>query len=153
MGRLGRLRRSTSQETYPGQRVAPPSWKKEEAVKRSLVMLIAALLIPHLALAQDVKQTDPVIVTATKVETPQSHLGAAVTVITDDEVRTFNYAGVEEALRNVPGVEIARSGGLGRTTSIRIRGANPEQVVVLVDGVRISSPTRGLTELSELTLD
>jgi vitamin B12 transporter len=141
-------------------------------VKPNLVMLIAAVLIPHVAHgqtvqgtqdpppettppapAQDVKQTDPVVVTATKVETPQSHLGAAVTVITDDEVRTFNYAGIEEALRNVPGVEIARSGSLGKTTSIRIRGANPEQVIVLVDGLRISSPTQGLTELSELTLD
>ena len=141
-------------------------------MKRGLVMLMMTMLIPHLALAQsaqvtqapkpeatppassqDVKQTDPVVITATKVETPQSHLGAAVTVITDDEVRTFNYAGVEEALRSVPGVEIARSGSLGKTSSIRIRGAGPEQVVVLVDGVRMSSPTQGLTELSELTLD
>jgi vitamin B12 transporter len=135
-------------------------------------MLIVAVLIPQLALAQsvpvtgelkpettkpapagEVKTTDPVVVTATKVETPQSHLGAAVTIITDDEVRTYNYSGVEEALRNVPGVEIARSGSLGKTTSIRIRGANPEQVIVMVDGLRMSSPTQGLTELSELTLD
>jgi vitamin B12 transporter len=141
-------------------------------VKRSLTMVIVALLIPQLALAQsvpvsgepkpetpkpatagEVKTTDPVVVTATKVDTPQSHLGAAVTIITDDEVRTYNYSGVEEALRNVPGVEIARSGGLGKTTSIRIRGANPEQVIVMVDGLRLSSPTQGLTELSELTLD
>ena len=130
-------------------------------------MLIMGVLTPHLAFAQSVqvaqeakpdatqgvKTTDPVIITATKVETPQSQLGATVSVITDEEVRTYNYAGIEEALRNVPGVEIARSGSLGKTTSIRIRGAGPEQVVVLVDGVRVSSPTQGITELSELTLD
>jgi vitamin B12 transporter len=103
--------------------------------------------------APEVKQTDPVVVTATKVETPQSRLGAAVSVITEDEVRTYNYGGVEEALRNVPGVEIQRSGSLGKTTSIKIRGAGTQQVVVLVDGMRVSSPTLGLTELSELTLD
>jgi vitamin B12 transporter len=141
-------------------------------VKRHLTLVLVGLLTPQFALAQtvhvtqqgkgeptspapapEVKQTDPVVVTATKVETPQSHLGATVTVITEDEVQTFNYSGIEEALRNVPGVEIARSGSLGKTTSIRIRGTTPEQTVVLVDGVRVSSPTQGLTELSELTLD
>lgn len=147
--------------------------EEEDAVIRWLVMLLV-LLIPHTSLGQstevaqetkpetvdaktadpvDVKKTDPVVVTATKVETPMSHLGASVTVVTEDEVRTYNYFQVEDALRNVPGVEIARSGSLGKTTSIRIRGAGPEQVIVLVDGVRVSSPTQGITELSELTLD
>jgi vitamin B12 transporter len=137
-------------------------------VKRILVMLVLAVLIPHATFAQsappsepkpktkppaDVKQTDPVVVTATKVETPRSQLGAAVTVITEEDVRTYNYSGVEEALRHVPGVEIQRSGGLGKTSSIRIRGANAQQVVILIDGMRVSSPTLGLTELSELTTD
>jgi vitamin B12 transporter len=138
-------------------------------VKRNLVMLTFAMLIPCAALAQsvpteeakpeatkpapEVKQTDPVVVTATKVETPQSQLGAAVSIVTDDEVRTYNYSGVEEALRNVPGVEIQRSGSLGKTSDIKIRGAGSQQVVVLVDGMRVSSPTLGLTDLSELSLD
>ena len=123
-------------------------------MKPSLVMLmIVAMLFPPPALAQDVKQTDPVVVTATKVETPQSQLGASVSVITEDDVRTYHYAGIEEALRNVPGVEIQRSGGLGKTTSIKIRGANAQQVVVLVDGMRVASPTLGITELADLTLD
>src|SRR5262249_9124382 len=89
----------------------------------------------------------------TKVETPQSQLGAAVSIVTDDDVKTYHYTSIEDALRNVPGVEIQRSGSLGKTTSIKIRGAGPEQVVVLVDGMRVSSPTQGFTELSELTLD
>ncbi len=105
------------------------------------------------SIAQDVKKVEPVVVTATKVETPQGELGTSVSIITEDDVRTYNYSGLEEALRNVPGVEIARSGSLGKTASIRIRGAGPEQVVVLVDGMRVSSPTQGITELSELTLD
>jgi vitamin B12 transporter len=129
--------------------------EKEDVVKRSLVMssVVVAVLIPHLALAQDVKQTDPVVVTATKVETPQSQLGASVSIVTEDEVRTYHYTGIEEALRNVPGVEIQRSGSLGKTTGIKIRGAGSQQVVVLVDGLRVSSPTLGITELSDLTLD
>ena len=138
-------------------------------MKRRIVMLAMAVLVPTATFAQsaptlepkpeaktaalDVKQTDPVVVTATKVETPQSQLGAAVSIVTDDEVRTYHYSTVEDALRHVPGVEIQRSGSLGKTTSIKIRGAGAQQVVVLVDGMRVSSPTLGLTELSELTTD
>src|SRR5437016_7363472 len=105
-------------------------------------MMVIAVLMPNATCAQsaptsepkpetkpstDVKQTDPVVVTATKVETPQSQLGAAVSIVTDDDVRTYNYSGVEEALRHIPGVEIQRSGSLGKTTSIKIRGAGTQQ--------------------------
>jgi vitamin B12 transporter len=132
-------------------------------------MLFALTLMPLAAAGQDVttsgdlkvaqdvksevKKVEPVVVTATKVATPQGEVGAAVTVITEDDVRTYNYSGIEEALRNVPGVEIERSGSLGKTTSIKIRGAGAQQVIVLVDGMRVSSPTLGTTELSDLTLD
>jgi len=62
-------------------------------------------------------------------------------------------ATVDEALRNLPGVEIRRSGSLGKTSSISIRGANSNQVQVLVDGVRVKSPTLGQVDLSELSPD
>lgn len=135
-------------------------------MNRFVLMLVAMVLLPAVTAAQDVrpetklaegksdvKKTDPVVVTATKVETPQSELGATVTVITEDDIRTYHYTGIEDALRNVPGVEIQRSGSLGKTTSIMIRGAGSQQVTVLVDGLRVSSPTLGSTDLSELTLD
>src|SRR3972149_9300912 len=102
--------------------------------------------------AQEDRRLEPVVVTATKVETPQERLGASVTVITEEELRTYNYDRIEDALRTVPGVEIQRSGGLGKTTSIKIRGAGSQQVQVLVDGMRGKSPTLGTAELSELSL-
>jgi vitamin B12 transporter len=105
------------------------------------------------AAAQAAKNLDPVVITATKTETPQGRLGAAVTVITEDEIKEKNYATVEEVLRHVPGVDVQRSGGLGKTTSIRIRGAGAQQVQVLVDGLRVKSPTLGVAELSDISLD
>ena len=74
-------------------------------------------------------------------------------MITGEELRTYNYDRVEEALRTVPGVEIQRSGTPGKTTNIRIRGADPNQVQVLVDGLRVKSPTLGSADLSEISLD
>lgn len=124
---------------------------------RHMTALTVAVLLaatgPHPAPGQEARRMDPVVVTATKVETPQEQLGATVTVITEEELRDYNYSRIEEALRTVPGVEIQRSGSLGKTTSIKIRGAGAAQVVVLVDGLRVSSPTLGTADLSELSFD
>jgi vitamin B12 transporter len=103
--------------------------------------------------AQSPKNLDPVVVTATKTETPQERLGAAVTVVTEEEILEKNYATLEEALRHVPGVDIQRSGGLGKTAQIRIRGAGTQQVQVMIDGMRVKSPTLGVTELTDISLD
>jgi vitamin B12 transporter len=119
----------------------------------TLLLMMVLTLFAGEAAAQTPRNLDPVVVTATKTETPQERLGAAVTVITEDEIREKNYATLEEVLRHVPGVDIQRSGGLGKTSAIRIRGAGAQQVQVMVDGLRVKSPTLGLTELSDISLD
>jgi vitamin B12 transporter len=96
---------------------------------------------------------DPIVSTATRLDTPESRLGASVTVVTGDEIVEKQYPTVEEALRHVPGVDIQRSGGLGKTVGIRIRGAGTQQIQVLVDGLRVKSPTLGTAELSDLSVD
>jgi len=101
----------------------------------------------------ETKTVDPVVVTATTVATPAIQLGVALSVVTEEDFRTYHYATVDEALRNLPGVEIRRSGSLGKTSSISIRGANSNQVQVLVDGVRVKSPTLGQVDLSDLSPD
>ena len=69
------------------------------------------------------KIVDPVVVTATKVATPAGQIGASISVVNGDDFQTYHYPTVDEALRNVPGVEIRRSGSYGKTSSITIRGA------------------------------
>ncbi|MBI2544943.1 MAG: TonB-dependent receptor plug domain-containing protein, partial [Candidatus Rokubacteria bacterium] len=72
-------------------------------------VMAAVLMATAAAWGQEVRRLEPVVVTATKVETPQERLGASVTVITEEELRTYNYTRIEDALRTVPGVEIQRS--------------------------------------------
>jgi vitamin B12 transporter len=125
-------------------------------VARRMLVLVAwlgGLGAGGAAEAQEVKRLEPVVVTATRVEEPLERLGSAVTVITEEELQRFRYDSVGEALRRVPGVDIQRSGGPGKTTALRIRGATPQQVQVLVDGVRVKSPTTGLAELADIPLD
>jgi vitamin B12 transporter len=98
----------------------------------------------------EIRKVEPVVVTATKLETPAAQLGATVTVIDGNEIEARHYATIDDALRNVPGVDIRRSGSFGKTSAISIRGANANQVQVLVDGVRVKSATLGQVDLSDI---
>lgn len=111
---------------------------------------LAVPSVPGDAQPAETQRTDPVVITATKSETPARELGASVSVVTEEDFRTYHFPTVDEALRPLPGVQIRRSGTLGKTSTIGIRGANPNQVQVLVDGVRVKSPTLGQAELSDL---
>jgi len=121
--------------------------------QHSVWLLVLALMAPLAAHAQESKSVDPVVVTATKVATPAEQLGASVTVVNGEDFQTYHYPTVDEALRNVPGVQIRRSGSYGKTTSVTIRGANANQVQVLVDGLRVKSPTLGQVDLSDISPD
>jgi len=81
------------------------------------------------------------VVTATRTETPASHIGSSVTVITAEELKINQYQWVSEALRQVPGVDVVRNGGFGGLTSVFIRGANPNHTLALVDGIEIEDPS------------
>ena len=69
-------------------------------------LLALCLSAPVAAMGQEQKSVEPVVVTATKVETPSEQLGASITVVNGDDFQTLHYPTVDEALRNVPGVEI-----------------------------------------------
>ena len=123
-------------------------------MKRRLVpMILVGLTVAAPGAAQEAKKLEPVVVTATKIETRQEELGAAVTVITEEDLRTLNQNQLADVLRQVPGVEIQRFGGPGKLADIRIRGASPTQVQVLVDGMRVKNPSSGSFDFSELSLD
>ena len=108
---------------------------------------------PEDANTEVTKKVEPVVITATKVETPVGQLGASVSIVNGEDFQTYHYPTLDEALRNVPGLEITRSGSYGKLSTVSIRGANSNQIQVLVDGVRVKSPTTGQVDLSDLSPD
>lgn len=86
---------------------------------------------------------DQVVVTATKTEQGLFDANANVSVITAEAIERMHYATLDEALRSIPNVQVFNYGLPGSISSkIRINGS--DQVVVLMDGVRMSMP--GTTE-------
>jgi vitamin B12 transporter len=81
---------------------------------------------------------------------PIEQVGAAVSVVTrqDLENRQIRYAA--DALRSLPGVEVSTTGGVGNLTQVRIRGAEANQTLVLIDGIEANNPTDGEFDFSNL---
>ncbi len=95
----------------------------------------------------------PVVVTATRTETPQQEVTTSISVVTAGDIRAQQSETVLEALRNVPGLDVVQSGSRGTTTSVFIRGSDSDQVLVMVDGVEVNSTTLGSFNLAHLTTE
>ncbi|MBQ7248563.1 MAG: TonB-dependent receptor [Deltaproteobacteria bacterium] len=122
---------------------------------RIMVLLLTPLWLGALAaqglLAQETKgrepapkdsvALEPVVVTATRMETPLQEVIGSCTVITAEEIAAKQYRTVQEALKSVPGLDVVRAGALGQQTSVFLRGGNSEHVLVLIDGVVANDPS------------
>ena len=91
-----------------------------------------------------------VIVTATRTPTPIEEVLASVVVIDRDEIERSLAGDAGDLLRFHAGLDIARTGGPGQTTSLFIRGAESNHTLVMVDGVRINPGTIGQPALQNL---
>jgi len=81
-----------------------------------------------------------IVVTATRVATPRREVASAMTVITADDIQRKVAVTVADVLRDVPGLNVVRQGGVGHVTSVFLRGARSEQTKVLIDGVCVNDP-------------
>ena len=118
--------------------------------------LLAATLLPvfpSISAAQTVPELEPIIVTATRTEMPADKTSTAVTVIGRDEIARSQARSVPDLLSGTPGVTVSNNGGPGKTTSIHLRGTEADQVLVMVDGVKIGSATLGTAAFQDLPID
>ncbi len=102
---------------------------------------LAFLIFPINAHAQSAPDSpENISVTATRVPTQAANLAAGVTVVDRKTIEERGYVTVVDALSAVPGLRVVQSGGPGAQTSVFIRGANSNHVLVLRDGVPINDP-------------
>ncbi len=112
--------------------------------------LFGAAFLPYSAYADDTMEIS--IVTPTRLSQSPAKTLADTTVISKEEIRNSQAQDVPTLLRNVVGVEFSQPGGTGKPAGIFLRGTNSDQVLVLVDGVRMNSATLGTTAVDQLML-
>ncbi|MFN4114734.1 MAG: TonB-dependent receptor plug domain-containing protein [Sphingomonadaceae bacterium] len=85
-------------------------------------------------------QEEQITVTATGTRMEVKATGQPVTVLGEAEITSVQGADLTRALERVPGLTLSRNGGAGAFTGVRLRGAEAEQTLVVLDGVRVADP-------------
>jgi vitamin B12 transporter len=84
---------------------------------------------------------DTIVVTATRIPTPELQIASSISVITADEIAVRQIQTLPDVLKDVPGLNVVQTGGVGGQTSVFMRGTNSNHTKVLVDGIDVSDPS------------
>jgi vitamin B12 transporter len=84
---------------------------------------------------------ESVIVSATRLPTPESQVASSVTVITAADIEARQERSLPDILKDVPGLNVVRTGGPGGQALVFMRGTNSNHTKVLVDGIDVSDPS------------
>ncbi|MGB3167164.1 MAG: TonB-dependent receptor [Alteraurantiacibacter sp.] len=122
--------------------MASPAMAQEEEVTIQRVgeSCIADLGGGSSVYAECIDPEETITVTATGTRTEIEDSGQAITVIGEDEIAALQGPDLPRVLERVPGLTFSRTGGLGTQTGVRLRGSEAEQVLVILDGVRVADP-------------
>ncbi|MCA6237757.1 MAG: TonB-dependent receptor, partial [Phenylobacterium sp.] len=104
----------------------------------SLVSLAGAAT---LAVTPPGTAVEPLVVVANRTPVVAAESGRSVTVIPGQAIRDRQVLVVSDLLASTPGVGVTRNGGPGGVTAVRIRGAEAEQTLFVIDGVRLNDPS------------
>ncbi len=96
---------------------------------------------------------EPIVVTASRVVQTADETLASVTVIDREEIEKQQAVSVPDLLRGVPGLVVSNSGGPGSPSSLFLRGTNSDHVLVMIDGVKVGSPTLGTTPFEHIPVE
>jgi len=98
-------------------------------------------------------ESEPVVVTATRIGIPLDQSPATVSVVTSEDIEEKQIERVADALREVPGLSVVQTGAPGQLTSVFTRGLRSEHTQVLLDGIPINQGLAGLMDFADFTTD
>ncbi|MGE8517655.1 MAG: TonB-dependent receptor domain-containing protein [Alcaligenes nematophilus] len=113
------------------------------SIRPLMVALAGALPLIATAQTAPVAKLDQIVVTPSRMAQPLKNVVGDVTVIDQETLQKAGQSSVAEILQRQPGVEIYSSGGPQTTTGVFLRGTDPKHTRVMIDGMRINSPTSG----------
>ena len=99
----------------------------------------------HLQSQESVQEdTLPVLeVTATRLPLPMEQAARVVNVISREEIQSLPVQSVNDVLKYASTVDVRQRGAFGIQTDLSINGGTHDQIVILLNGVNISSPHTG----------
>lgn len=118
-------------------------------------LITTALLLSASAFVQAETKTElePInVYSAYATPVNQDQTASSVTVLTEKDFAERNATYVSDVLKTVPGVAMTSHGGRGTETNFYVRGAEPNQAIVVIDGVKMNPISGDAFNLGGLTL-
>ena len=108
-----------------------------------LLLLPLGIFCVTNTIKSQINELDPVTVTASISPLQSSVTGRNLLVIKGEQFSKFPVNSLDELLRYIPGIEIQARGPMGSQSDIVMRGGTFQQVLIIVDGIRINDPNTG----------
>src|SRR5258708_10178716 len=120
-------------------------------------LICALTFISTQASAQSSSVTSPqeqALITASRIGGMRGDLlVSSATVLEPIDLQLRQTVIVSDILRDVPGVAVSRTGPVGQFTQVRMRGAEANHTLVVIDGIKASDPFYGEFEFETLIAD
>ena len=111
---------------------------------KQAILFISFFFIIYSTNAQEVaNELDPVTISASLTPNQLSKTGRNIIVINGEALRKYPVNSVDELLRYLPGIEVQSRGPMGTQSNITLRGGTFQQVLVVLDGMRLNDPLTG----------
>ena len=117
-----------------------------------IASIVALSIASSAALAEQTTQLDTLVLSGGLTPISEDSYARAYAVITAQDIEQSQEKTVADVLRQVPGLHVSRTGGVGGETAIRIRGAESNHVLVLIDGIEVANSSTAFN-FANLTAD
>mgnify|MGYP001582062482 FL=1 len=116
--------------------------KKTHTIATATKVLAGTLLLTLPLAAQAEENIEEVLVSASLLPIATTRSANAINVIDSEQLKNRAAISVSDLLRDIPGLAVSRSGVQGSQTQIRVRGAEANHLLVLIDGVEANDPSQ-----------
>jgi iron complex outermembrane receptor protein len=112
-------------------------------LKNTSLFAICLLFVINVRAQEKENNLDPVTITATLNPVASSKTGRNLFVIKGEDLARFPVHSVDDMLRYLPGLEVQARGPMGAQSDLVVRGGTFQQVLVIIDGLRVNDPNTG----------
>lgn len=110
------------------------------------IVILYLIMAPCILYADDAKrhyELEPIIVTPYKSPISLYNSNRSVYTVGGKDLDQASFSSIPELLSHAPGVDIQRRGMFGVQSDFSIRGANFEENLIMIDGIRLNDPQTG----------
>lgn len=90
-----------------------------------------------------IQNLEPILVSANEYQNRLRETGRNISVMTWEDIKRLPVNSIDDLLKFMPGIEIQQRGPQGSQSDMIIRGGTFQQVLVVIDGIRMNEPLTG----------